>query len=60
MHLIELYERRVYHVGVIWIQAHVGKRVESCHGSKSQVAVQLGERIVNILAGLHIGQRLWR
>lgn len=42
-----------YHVRIVLVEAHVVERVQSSHGPKSKMTVQLSQRIVDVLPGLH-------
>jgi hypothetical protein len=46
-----------HHVGIVGVQAHVGEGVQPSHQSVPLMAVQLGERVLRVLAGLHRWKR---
>jgi len=48
------------HVGIVLVYAHFGKWVEASHEAMAHVAVEEGERIGGVLAGLHGGDLRWR
>jgi hypothetical protein len=43
-----------YHVGIVRIHAHIRERVETGHSPKSQMTIELRERVLRVLASLHL------
>ena len=52
--------KEAHHVRIVLIHTHVRERIETGHSSEPQMTVQLGERVVWVLPGLHLWQGLGR
>jgi len=52
-------QHALHHVGIVWIYAHLSEGVDACHSAETQMAVQLGQRIVNVLCAVCIVGSCW-